>query len=62
LIAFLNKVNREVVDEPRRPDVQDMGGELERQPHPFVWTKTAEEILKRRLAGYCAAIHGDTTA
>jgi transposase len=29
-------------------------------PSPFVWHKTAEEILER-LAGYCAAINGDTT-
>jgi transposase len=26
-------------------------------PRPFVWTKTAEQILER-LAGYCAAING----
>lgn len=26
-------------------------------PHPYVWTKTADEILDR-LAGYCAAITG----
>ena len=26
-------------------------------PHPYVWTKTADEILDR-LAGYCAAING----
>jgi len=25
-------------------------------PRPFVWTKTAEQILER-LAGYCAAIN-----
>ena len=30
-------------------------------PKPFVWHKTAEQILER-LAGYCAAInHGVTT-
>ncbi len=27
-------------------------------PRPFVWTKTAEQILER-LAGYCAAINAD---
>jgi transposase len=27
-------------------------------PHPYVWTKTADEILDR-LAGYCAAITGN---
>jgi transposase len=30
-------------------------------PVPFVWHKTAEQILER-LAGYCAAINGDATA
>jgi transposase len=29
-------------------------------PKPFVWHKTAEQILER-LAGYCAAINHDTT-
>lgn len=30
-------------------------------PVPFVWHKSAEQILER-LAGYCAAINGDATA
>ena len=30
-------------------------------PKPFVWHKTAEQILDR-LAGYCAAINQGTTA
>ena len=30
-------------------------------PTPFVWHKTADQILER-LADYCAAINGDTTA
>jgi hypothetical protein len=28
-----------------------------KDPKPFVWTKTADEILDR-LAGYCSAING----
>ena len=30
-------------------------------PRPFVWHKTAEQILER-LAGYCQAINEGTTA
>jgi hypothetical protein len=32
--------------------------EWNKNPKPFVWHKTAEQILER-LAGYCAAINGD---
>jgi hypothetical protein len=30
-------------------------------PKPFVWHKTAEEILER-LAGYCSAVNRDVNA
>ena len=33
-----------------------LGRDLERNPRPFVWTKTADQIL-RSLAGYCTAIN-----
>jgi transposase/transposase-like protein len=40
-------------------DILAWAGTWNENPRPFVWTKTAEQILER-LAGYCAAIN--TTA
>jgi len=37
-------------------DIQAWAATWNENPRPFVWTKTAEQILER-LAGYCAAIN-----
>lgn len=41
-------------------DINHWVDQWNQNPTPFVWHKTAEQILQR-LAGYCAAINGDTT-
>jgi transposase/transposase-like protein len=41
-------------------DIQAWADHWNENPTPFVWHKSAEEILER-LAGYCAAINADTT-
>ena len=54
-------------DPPRRPQVDPVAGSryprldrhLEREPRPFAWTKTAEEILNS-LAEYITRISGGT--
>lgn len=38
-----------------------VGGQLDENPTPFVWHKTAEQILER-IAGYCAAVNEATRA
>ncbi|MCA1699259.1 MAG: IS630 family transposase, partial [Actinobacteria bacterium] len=42
-------------------DIQAWVDQWNDNPTPFVWHKTADQILER-LAGYCAAVNGDTTA
>ena len=42
-------------------DIQAWAANWNENPTPFVWHKTAEQILER-LAGYCAAINQDATA
>jgi hypothetical protein len=37
-------------------DIQAWADAWNENPKPFVWTKTAEQILER-LAGYCAQIN-----
>jgi transposase len=39
-------------------DILAWAAEWNKDPKPFVWHKTAEQILER-LAGYCAAVKGD---
>ena len=41
-------------------DINAWAANWNQNPTPFVWHKTAAQILQR-LAGYCAAINGDTT-
>jgi transposase len=41
-------------------DINAWAANWNENPTPFVWHKTAEQILER-LASYCAAINGDTT-
>jgi transposase/DNA-binding CsgD family transcriptional regulator len=42
-------------------DIQAWATTWNENPRPFTWHKTADQILER-LAAYCAAINGDTTA
>jgi hypothetical protein len=42
-------------------DIRAWADSWNENPTPFVWHKTAEQILER-LAGYCAAITQDATA
>jgi len=42
-------------------DIRNWAQHWNDNPVPFVWHKTAEQILER-LAGYCAAINGNETA
>jgi hypothetical protein len=65
-IAFLNKVDHDVPKELKRSahrnvkdlaaDIVDWAAAWNENPRPFVWTKSAEQILER-LAGYCAVIN-----
>jgi transposase len=41
-------------------DIETWAATWNNNPTPFVWHKTADEILER-LASYCAAINQDTT-
>jgi len=49
-----------LVGAPQRPSARPghprLGRDLERQPRPFTWHKSAEEILDR-LAGYCCSLN-----
>jgi hypothetical protein len=38
-------------------DILDWAETWNENPKPFVWNKSAEQILER-LAGYCATING----
>ena len=42
-------------------DIKAWAASWNENPKPFVWHKTAEEILER-LAGYCGAVNRDVTA
>jgi hypothetical protein len=42
-------------------DITAWAEQWNENPTPFVWHKTAEQILER-LADYCAAINQDATA
>jgi hypothetical protein len=39
-----------------RPDIRKWINEWNKSPRPFVWTKTADEILET-LAAYCERIN-----
>ena len=41
-------------------DIEAWAATWNENPTPFVWHKTADEILER-LAGYCGAINQNTT-
>jgi hypothetical protein len=47
---------REVVQAP--PFLREWAANWNENPKPFVWHKSADEILQR-LAGYCSAINTD---
>jgi hypothetical protein len=42
-------------------DIEAWAAAWNENPKPFVWHKTAEEILER-LAGYCSAVNRDVNA
>ena len=49
------EIHRAPIDARARAPDQNPDRNLEREPEPFVWHKTADEILDT-LAGYCARI------